>query len=255
MREDGAYITAWGVGTAGSHVPPVGLVQKLAAMYMKPLNGKKIPEGGTLTPTMKIVSAAPAKSSNPGNINSRRFYDADGKLAHILVYDEDDGIDPANGIVNLRDFSERKTNPAGLRGEDILVPVFDVNGKYIYNEPPKKPARPGSSYMVTDLDAIASKIRGQLATLPEGVRRIERPRKDVLQGLLTSAFETARKSGDKTLSLDIHMIERLLPPEQEHIPVYVDAQLFEKRLAVEARHKMHIPDTGVGTYQERFEMN
>ncbi|HTK84803.1 MAG TPA: hypothetical protein VL625_06920 [Patescibacteria group bacterium] len=253
MRRDGAYVRSWGVGTGGSHVKPVGLVQKLAAFYMKPLNGKPVPEGETLTPLMKIVSGAPAKSSNPGNINSRRFYDDHGKLSHIVIFDEDLGFDPKNEIVNLRDFSEKKINPGGASFYDILEPVFDAEGRYVYQEPPKKPDHPGSSYMVTDLDHAARDIKAELNTLPDDVRRIERPRDEVLSEMLMKEFAKARKEGRDVLSVNIHDIEQQLPPPQAHVPIYLDGLLYEQRVACEQKHLHKATVSGVGTYNERFE--
>lgn len=253
MRRDGAYIKSWGVGTAGSHVAPLGLVQKLSAFYMKPLNGGPMPEGEDMTPLMKIVSASPQKSSNPGIINSRRYYGVDGKLSYIVIYDEKLGLDPDRQMVNLRDFSDKCVNDGGVRHEDILKPVFDSDGRYVYQEPPKKAAYPGSSRMVTDLDQITRKVKEGLDTLPDDVRRIERPRKDVLAEILVKAFENADKAGSETLTLTMADIESRLPSPQAHIPVYLDALLFEKRMACEKKHVQKIAPQSVGAYTERFE--
>jgi nicotinate phosphoribosyltransferase len=255
MREDGAYIRSWGVGTAGSHVPPLGLVQKLAAFYMEPLNGAPMPDDEALTPLMKIVSAAPQKSSNPGIINSRRFFGTDGKLSHVVVYDESLGFDPDGAIVNLRDFSDKKTSSKGTKFEDILQPVFDAKGQYVFQEPPKKPAHSGSSHMVTDLDHIAHTIKGNLDALPNDVRRVQRPRKDVLADLLVQAYEAASRKGAETLHLDLADIEEKLPPPQAHIPVYLDGLLFEQRMVCENKHVQESSGAcqSVGMYVERFE--
>src|SRR5262249_37420461 len=158
-------------------------------------------------------------------INSRRFYDDQGKLSHIVVFDEDLGFDPNNQIVNLRDFSEKKTNPGGASFYDILEPVFDAEGRYVYQEPPKKPDHPGSSYMVTDLDHAARDIKAELDTLPDDVRRIERPREEVLSEMLMKEFAKARKEGKDVMSINVHDVEQQLPPPQAHIPIYLDALL------------------------------
>ncbi len=44
MRRAGAFIRSWGIGTAGSHPPPLGLVYKAAEMFMGLLTGKETPE-------------------------------------------------------------------------------------------------------------------------------------------------------------------------------------------------------------------
>ncbi len=254
MRRQGAYIKSWGVGTAGSHVPPVGLVQKLSSMYMKPLNGEPMPAGEKMSPTMKIVSVSPAKSSNPGNINSRRFYDEQGNLSHIVIYDEDLGLDPLKRITNMRDFSETKTNAWKGRSEDILVPVFDAQGRYVYKEPPKKPSFPGSSFMVTDLENIAAQIRRQILCLPESVRQVERPRDDILKDLLLSSYKKSRKDGALSLIFEIAAAEKNLPPEQGRIPVYFDALMLDQRRTCEQKHLSSKKGAeAVVAYQERFE--
>lgn len=254
MRQKGAYVKSWGVGTAGSHAPPLGLVQKVSAMYMTPLNGNPMPENERLTPTSKIVSSSPAKSSNPGNINSRRFYDDNGKLSHIVIYDEDLGFDREGKIVNLRDFDDVKTNPGGARSEDILEPVFDKNGRYVYQESAKKPAHTGSSFMVTDLGAIAEEIKEELKTLPDDVRKIQKPREAVLAERLMNAFKKAKEEGSD-IALSIAELEKDLPTPQGHISVYLDNLLYQQRLECENRHHAHAKNShGVERYVERFEV-
>lgn len=254
MREKGAYVKFWGVGTAGSHPPPLGMVQKVAAMDMEVRNWEEPPEDMVMTPTMKINRAAPAKSSNPGLINSRRYYGDDGKLAHIVIYDEVLGFDNDNKIINLRDFSDTKLNPTGMESEDTLEPVFDANGKYVYNEPPKKPAHANTNYMVTDLAQFAAQIKAELDELPDAVREVRRPRDDVLAEKLMAAWSEAQASGDATLTLDIKGIESALPEEQQHIPVYLDMNLFRQREACENRHGIKHEAGGVGEFKERFEI-
>ncbi len=253
MRQDGAYIQFWGVGTAGSHPPPLGMVQKVSAMFMPVMNWETVPEDPELTATMKINRAAPAKSSNPGLINSRRFYGEDGKLSHVVIYDERRGLDEAEQIVNLRDFSDVKTNPSGTRHEDILEPVFDEKGRYVYDEPPQKPVHPGSHHMVTDLEQTAAQIRAELDEIPDAVRNIVRPRQDVLVETLMAQFEAARANGDEKLTLDVTAIEAELPEPQAHIPVYLDMNLFKLRQECEYRHGITHEPGGVGEYTERFE--
>jgi hypothetical protein len=252
MRADGAFYHAWGVGTGGSHVPPLGLVYKASAVLMDVLHGE---EPGKKTPVMKVASNAPFKSSNPGKINSRRYYDAKGQLSHVVVYDEDLGLDPAGRQVNLRNFDECRVQKSGARSSDLLVPVFDAGGNYVYPEPAQKESFGGSDHLVTDLAAIDAKMRKILLTLPENVRRIERPRDEILKKTLLQAFTEARKAGKGSLNLDIAVIEAALPPEVQHIPVYLDQKLFEQRRACEIKHLGHANKTGVAEYKERFEEN
>ncbi len=254
MRAEGAFIKFWGVGTAGSHPPPLGMVQKISAMDMEVRLWDATPDDAVLTPTMKINRAAPAKSSNPGLINSRRFYGDDGKISHIVIYDENLGIDPDGQMVNLRDFSDQLVNPGGARSEDLLEPVFDKNGKYVYVEPPQKPIHPGSPFMITDLGQMPTRIQAELNELPDGVREIKRPREDVLRDVLMAQFSVAEKGGDAKLELDVAAIQAQLPTPQEQMPIYLDMNLFKQRHECEARHGITTNNDGVGDFTERFEI-
>jgi len=248
MRENGAFFKSWGIGTGGSHVPPLGLVYKAAAIYMDTLQDDNAP----LTPVMKVAAHAPVKSSNPGRINARRHYDTDGKLSHIVIYDEDLGLHPKREAVNLRNFNETDTPEGGGGTRDLLVPVFDKNGRYVYREPPKKESYPGSGHMVTDLAAVTKRVKEQLDTLYDGVRRVARPREDMLQKELLRLFQEAKGAGETRLDIDMAALEKNLPPAAAHIPVYLDKNLFDSRMKCEKLHAAKAGN-GVAEYQERFE--
>jgi nicotinate phosphoribosyltransferase len=254
MRAAGAFFKSWGIGTAGSHVPPLGLVYKGASVYMDVLDGAEAPEGAAMTPIMKVASNAPVKSSNPGIINSRRYYDAAGKLERVVIFDETLGLDPAGAMVNLRDFADKAAAPKGLASQDLLVPVFDATGACVYNAPAQKESFPGSGHDTTDLSALAQTVKAQLATLPDAARAVERPRDDALKAALLAAFNDAKKAGGVTLTLDMAAIEKTLPPETAHIPVYLDNNLYIQRMACEKKHLGHATgNNGVAVYKERFE--
>lgn len=254
MRAAGAFFKSWGIGTAGSHVPPLGLVYKASSVYMDVLEGDKAPAEIRKTPVMKVASNAPVKSSNPGVINSRRFYDANGKLSHVVVYDQTLGLDPAGEMINLRDFKDVKTSPANLTARDSLISVFDEDGKLVLPAPAQKETHPGSGKYTTDLAALEKRIKVQLDTLPDNVRQVRRPRAEVLKEKLVAAFNAAKKSGQSLLNLDIAAIEKSLPPEPGRIPVYLDRKLFDQRAAVERLHLGHAGgQAGVGEYKERFD--
>lgn len=254
MRAAGAFFKSWGIGTAGSHVPPLGLVYKASSVYMDVLDGEDIPADIQKTPVMKVASNAPVKSSNPGVINSRRFYSTDGKLSHVVVYDQTLGLDPAGEMINLRDFKDVKTSPANLISRDSLVAVFDENGQLVMPAPAQKETHPGSGKFTTDLATLEKRIKTQLDTLPDNVRQVRRPRAEVLKEKLVAAFNAAKKAGQSLLNLDIAAIEKSLPPEPGRIPVYLDRKLFDQRAAVEQRHLGHASGgAGVGEYKERFD--
>lgn len=254
MRAAGAFFKSWGIGTAGSHVPPLGLVYKASSVYMDVLEGEDAPADIKKTPVMKVASNAPVKSSNPGVINSRRFYGTDGKLSHVVVYDQTLGLDPAGEMINLRDFKDVKTSPANLVARDSLVAVFDENGQLVMPAPAQKETHPGSGKFTTDLAALEKRIKAQLDTLPDNVRQVRRPRAEVLKEKLVAAFNAAKKAGQSLLNLDIAAIENSLPPEPGRIPVYLDRKLFDQRAAVEQRHLGHASGgAGIGEYKERFD--
>ena len=254
MRAAGAFFKSWGIGTAGSHVPPLGLVYKGASVYMDVLDGKHLPEDATMTPIMKVASNAPVKSSNPGKINSRRYYTAEGQLDRVVIFDENLGLDAKGGMVNLRNFADKANASPALTFKDLLVPVFDAQGEYVYKAPAQKETYAGSCILTTDLPLLTKAIKDELATLPPGVRNVERPRDEALASALVEAFNRARKSGDANLTIDIAALEKSLPAAQAHVPVYLDHNLFVQRMAVEQKHLGHAAaNQGVAAYKERFE--
>lgn len=255
MRRAGAFFKSWGIGTAGSHVPPLGLVYKASSVYMDVLEGEDVPDdiNSKKTPVMKVASNAPVKSSNPGVINSRRFYGADGKLSHVVIYDETLGLDPKGEMVNLRDFKDIKQNAANLVSRDSLSDVFDADGKLVAAPLPQKETHKGSGKFTTDLTALEARVRKGLDTLPDNVRQVRRPRAEVLKDKLVAAFNAAKKAGAAAFNIDIAAIEKSLPPEPGRIPVYLDKKLFDQRQAVEKLHLGHAGGSSVAEYKERFE--
>lgn len=254
MRENGAFFTAWGIGTAGSHVAPLGLIYKASAIYMEVLGGPALPADATLTPVMKVVVNAPVKSSNPGRITSRRAYDDTGVLAYVLLYDESRGVDHAHRMVNLRDFTDVRVAPSMSQMRELLVPVFNAEGEYVYREPAKKESFPGSGKLVTDLTVIARFVQQQLAMLPVAVRQVVRSREERLGQHLLAAFAATKAAGQTRLSLDIAAVEAEVPAGVDHIPIYLDMNLFQQRLACEQRHTARPRAvSGVARYRERFE--
>lgn len=254
MREDGAFFSAWGIGTAGSHVPALGLVYKAAAVYMDVLDGKPAPENADMTPVMKVAAHAPVKSSNPGRINSRRFYDDNGKLAQVVIYDERLGLAPDGKQVNLRDFGDIRNAPANLAQKDLLVPVFDAQGQYVYKAPAQKETFAGSGILTTDLAQMAHRVRQELDTLPDDVRRVSKKPEEVLKDRLLALFNKAQQAGEDMLNVDIKALAAALPAQPAHIPVYLDAKLFAQRRDCEQKHLGHAGNNaGVASYTERFE--
>lgn len=106
---------------------------------------------------------------------------------------------------------------------------------------------------MTDLTAVAQFVKQQLATLPASVRQVVRPREERLAQQLLAAFTEAKEAGQTRVSLDIAALEAERPADVAHIPIYLDMNLFQQRLACEQRHTAGLSAPGVEQYQERFE--
>lgn len=117
MREQGAYISFWGIGTASSLPPTIGLVYKASLLI----------EDGVARPLLKVSGGDTSKSSMPGIINSRRFYDAFGKLKFVVIYDELQGlgesvVDESGKVIDLPEYSS---------SQDVLLPIEAIAGPVI----------------------------------------------------------------------------------------------------------------------------
>ena len=118
ILNEGAQVNAFGVGTKFAccyDQPTLGGVYKLNAV--KEANGDK----DSWTPKMK-VSESPEKTTVPGILNVKRFYDEAGKVAGDMVYDEEQGIvdctivDPINHIKNKK--------LCGMQSKTLLRPIM-----------------------------------------------------------------------------------------------------------------------------------
>ena len=119
LRESGAPITVWGVGTrlvTAKDQPALGGVYKLAAVQ---------DEQGKWEPRMKL-SEQLIKISNPGRLQVRRYYDQQGLPAGSQLYDEFQGeptrkLITEKGTTPLDDYSEQR---------DLLQVIFE-QGKLV----------------------------------------------------------------------------------------------------------------------------
>lgn len=254
MREQGCFFKFWGVGTGGSHVPPLGMVYKASSMDMEVHHGEVDPEDVTMENVMKVIARNPEKSSNPGRLNSKRYYDENGKLHHVVVYDENLGLDPEGRAAERHHLGQVQAgiSTIGKPSDSLLVPVFDANGKYVYKEPEKRESYAGSGKYVTDLAAIAKTVKAQVETLPEGARRIVRPRKELIAKKLMAHFNGAKDSGKDKFSVSVDSILANLPPEAEQIPVYLDYNLLQERHKCEEKHSI-VASGEIKDFGERFD--
>lgn len=125
LRQQGARIDVWGVGTqlvTGGTQSALGGVYKLAA----------IDDGLSWRPTIKL-SEQIVKISNPG-VQQVKRYQIGGKLVGDVIYNPENPVKHGSKVVD-------STNPLVIRdiktlteGEDLLVPIFRGT-KNVYNAP------------------------------------------------------------------------------------------------------------------------
>ena len=115
ILHEGAKVNAFGVGTKYAccyDQPTLGGVYKLNAINID----------GSWQPKMKI-SESPEKTTFPGVLNVKRYFDDKGQLAGDMVFDENEPVcqeemvDPFNRI--------RSKKLAGLKSEVILHPIME----------------------------------------------------------------------------------------------------------------------------------
>jgi nicotinate phosphoribosyltransferase len=131
LREQGAPIGLWGVGTrlvTGHDQPALGGVYKLAAVH----------DGASWQPRIKL-SEQLIKTSTPGRQQVRRFFDGT-HYAGDAIYNLDAPPKGPWAIVDPNDPSRRKRFDPALSHEDLLVPIF-VGGKRTYETPGLADAR------------------------------------------------------------------------------------------------------------------
>jgi nicotinate phosphoribosyltransferase len=128
LKDQGAEITVWGVGTklvTGHGQPALGGVYKLSAMR---------PEGGEWSWKLK-VSESSAKVTDPGILQVRRFLDESGRPEGDMIYNTGEPPEGACVIVDQDDATNRRSFPCDALSEDLLVPVVRA-GRRVYETPP-----------------------------------------------------------------------------------------------------------------------
>jgi nicotinate phosphoribosyltransferase len=153
LRDQGAKITVWGVGTrlvTGHSDGALGGVYKLGALR----DSKDAP----WKPRLK-VSEQLEKTTIPGVLQVRRF-SQDGEFTADAIFDETLGIPSPCLMVDPSDPLRRREIPQGTPGEDLLVPIFR-GGQRVYVPPP--------------LPEIRARTGAQLARFHPGVKRFLNP--------------------------------------------------------------------------------
>lgn len=154
LKQQGAAITVWGVGTklvTAFDQPALGGVYKLAAL--------KDTETGRWSYKMKLSEQA-IKISTPGIQQVRRFRDERGFLADMVYNTEETGMDKDVTMIDPLDFTKRRRFDANQTYEDLLVPIFDA-GNRVYELP--------------DIHSVRARVQTQLAGLHPGVKRFVNP--------------------------------------------------------------------------------
>ena len=126
LKEQGAVINVWGVGTklvTAFDQPALGGVFKMGAFRKK---------GERWQYKLKLSEQA-VKVSNPGMLQVRRFERNSEYLAD-MIFDELSEMKDPRLIVDLADVTMRKRIPTNVRSRTLLVPIYR-GGKLVYESP------------------------------------------------------------------------------------------------------------------------
>ena len=152
LKQRGAKIDVWGVGTKLSTGHPdaaLGGIYKLGAVRRP---------GGKWQYRIKL-SEEPTKTSIPGSLQVRRFYQPDGICMADAIYETDQGVSEPCEIVNVETGDQTKI-PRNAHHSDLLVPIFR-GGKVVYNGP--------------SLETSRDYLRKQLHAAPPGILQLKNP--------------------------------------------------------------------------------
>jgi nicotinate phosphoribosyltransferase len=152
LVQQGAKVTAWGVGTklvTAYDEPAIGGVYKLSMI------GKN---GGPLVPRIKLSEQA-AKISNPG-IQQVRRWKRQGRMVADVIFDEAQGCKMPCTMVDPLDPTRQRVLSPELLHEDLLVPVVR-GGKRVDAAP--------------NVHAIREHTQRELSQLDPAVQRLVNP--------------------------------------------------------------------------------
>jgi nicotinate phosphoribosyltransferase len=153
LREQGARIDIWGVGTKLDTCydqPALGAIYKLTAIC----------ESGKWRYPIK-VSEHSAKTSIPGVLGVRRFSDQTGRFRADMIHDEDlYGAMPGNIIFDPADALHMSSIDPGWQPQELLTPAMRA-GRRLGPAP--------------SLDEIRARTRTQIASLHPAIRRLMNP--------------------------------------------------------------------------------
>lgn len=149
LKQQGAEIDVWGVGTklaTAYDQPALGGVYKLAEVYQ---NGWK--------PKIKL-SEQRVKISNPGALQTRRFYHNGGFVGDMIYNVRHAPVAPGQMIIDPMDDTRRKVLEGA--GTDLLEKVIDEG------------ARVSVSPTIPE---IQERVQDQLSKFHDGIKRFQNP--------------------------------------------------------------------------------
>ncbi len=152
LKEQGAKIDIWGVGTkliTAYDQPALGGVYKLSA----------IRDAGKEWKYKVKLSEQAIKVSNPGVLQVRR-YKVGGENFADVIHDEKTDMSRGCIMVDPLDMTRQKRISPEIEGEDLLVPVFK-HGKKVYNAVP--------------INEIKKRSQNSLKSFHAGIKRFVNP--------------------------------------------------------------------------------
>jgi len=153
LKEQGATITVWGVGTklaTAYDEPALGGVYKMSAIRAR--------AGASWRYKIKLSEQA-IKTSTPGLLQVRRYRDDAGPLSD-MIYNEAEELPLAPTLIDPLDPTRRRVIPPATPCADLLVPVFRA-GERVYDVPPIAEAR--------------ARAKRELAEFHAGIKRFVNP--------------------------------------------------------------------------------
>lgn len=148
LKEQGAEIDIWGIGTnlvTAKDQPALGGVYKLACVT---------DENGEWQDRIKR-SNTPIKTSNPGKLQVRRFFNAEGTLLGDMLYDV--RTNPSREMRALTPESPAITFDESARCQDLLIPILR-NGQRVYSFPSLQEIQKSSTEARNQLPAFLSSL-------------------------------------------------------------------------------------------------
>ena len=152
LNKRGARVDVWGVGTrlaTAYDEPALGGVYKLSALRKT---------GAAWQYKLKL-SEEPAKVSNPGILQVRRF-SKQGRFVADAIYNEEETLPASWTLVDPANPGSRYAVSPDYQAEELLEPVLR-QGTSVYESPP--------------IEDLRARCRQQLSRLDEGIKKLEQP--------------------------------------------------------------------------------